>query len=233
MRVLVKLWRNRWIIRAIFPSLIFNFKKLPFRQAWRIPILLYKPRILKCDGEFIINGTIKFGLIKLGVNSVSIYPNSGISLENRGKIIFNGSAYIGNASYISVGKSGILQLGNGVTATTSLKLVCYDSVNIYENVLLGWNCMICDTDFHKLKFVNSGGEAKGHGEIIIGHDTWIANGCKLYKNTIIPSKCVVGADTILHSPVECEQYSLITTDTNIIIRATGLYLDRKDDKIDY
>lgn len=233
MGMLGKLWKKRWILRALFPSIVFNLRKLPFRQACRLPILLYKPRILKCDGEFVINGPVKFGLVRLGVNSVSIFPNSGITLENRGKIVFNGSVEIGNASAISVGKSGVLRFGDGVSVTTSLKLACYDSVDIQDNVLIGWNCLICDTDFHKLKYVDAERVTKGYGKIIVGHDTWIANGCKLYKNTIIPPKCVVGADTILHSSVECEPCSLITSNAEVVIRKTGLYLDREDNKIDY
>lgn len=161
MSVFGKLWKKRWVVRTLIPSLIFNLRHLPFRQACKLPILLYKAKLGYCGGNFIFNCPVKFGLVKLGCNVASIYPNSGISLENSGKIIFNGKLTIGNASAISVGRAGILEFGNNVAATSSLKLVCYNSINLYDNVLVGWDCMMTDTDFHKLTFVNGGGVPKG------------------------------------------------------------------------
>ena len=116
---------------------------------------------------------------------MSIYPNNGILIDNRGTVIFNGKLTIGNASAISIGKEGTVEFGNNVVVTTCLKLVCYNNIQIQDDVLVGWNCMITDTDFHKLKYT-AGGYSKGYGKITIGNDTWIANGCKIYKNSDIP-----------------------------------------------
>ena len=100
---------------------------------------------------------MRFGLVKIKEkNCVSIYPDSGISIENRGTIIFNGRLTIGNASAISVGREGTLEFGNSVTVTMCLKLVCYHCVSIQDNVLIGWNCMITDTDFHTRKYIDGG-----------------------------------------------------------------------------
>lgn len=226
------LWKNMWILRSIIPSIFFNFRHLPFKQARFLPILLYKPHIGDCSGGFIFNCPVRFGLVQLGKNCVSIYPNSGISIENRGTIIFNGKLTIGNASAISVGHNGVLEFGNKVSMTTCLKLVCYHYVQIQDNVLIGWNCMITDTDFHKLKYTN-GGYSKGYGKIVIGNDTWIANGCKLYKNTNIPPYCVVGSDTIIRQSIKCNPYSLIITESKPSIHIEGIYRDKKDDIINY
>ncbi len=227
-----KLWRHRWILRAIVPSIIFNFRHLPFKQARFLPILLYKPRLGECSGNFVFKCPVRFGLVKLGKNCVSIYPDSGISIENRGTIIFNGRLTIGNASAISVGREGTLEFGNSVTVTTCLKLVCYHCVSIQDNVLIGWNCMITDTDFHKLKYID-GGYSKGYGNIIIQNDTWIANGCKLYKNTNIPSYCVISSDTIIRGSIDCSPYSLIVTESTATVRKEGVFRDKNDDMINY
>lgn len=152
-----KIWKLRWIFRYFLHSVVFNFRHLPFSQACKLPILLYKPRILNCTGKFVFRCPVRFGLVKLGANNVSIFPNSGITMENRGTVIFNGRLSVGNASAISVGETGTLEFGDNVGATTSLKLACFDSVHIQNGVLIGWDCMITDTDFHKLKYVNSGG----------------------------------------------------------------------------
>ncbi len=60
---------------------LFNFRHLPFKQARFLPILLYKPRLgTECSGNFVaFKCPVRFGLVKLGKNCVSIYPDSGIS----------------------------------------------------------------------------------------------------------------------------------------------------------
>lgn len=67
----------------------------------------------------------------------------------------------------------------------------------------------------------------------MGHDVWIANGCKIYKNVSVPHTCVVGADTILHKPIQCAPYSLITNKIETSVKTIGAYLDRNDDKPNY
>ena len=68
----------------------FNFHYLPYRQAVKLPIILYKPKLKKCKGKVQIDAPIKSGMICLGVPIVSIYPNAGISWEHRGTIRFQG-----------------------------------------------------------------------------------------------------------------------------------------------
>lgn len=231
MDIINRIWKRRWLLRAFFPSLLFNFKHLPLYQACHLPILLYKADIRNNSGKFIITGPVRFGMIRLGVKAVSLFPNNGIMIENRGTIIFSGKTNIGNNSAISLGNAGILKFGDHFIATTGLKLACYHSISFDRNVLIGWNVQIVDTDFHALRNVNSGG--KGYGAIKIGHDVWIANGCKIYKNVSIPDSCVVGADTILHNAVACPPYCLIINKIETSIKAIGAFHDRNDDKIEY
>ncbi len=233
MHMLKQLYRNRWLFRALIPSIIFNFRNLPFSKAYKIPILLYKAKIMNTSGSIIINAPIKFGMIRFGENKVSLFPNNGIIFENRGEIVFNGKTFVGNNSAISLGKSGKLEFGNNFNATTGLKIACYNSIIFEDNVLIGWNTQIVDTDFHALKNIENTNKTKGYGKVHIGHDVWIANGCRIYKNVVIPPLCVVGADTILHSSINCLPYSLITNEISIKIQTNGFYHDNFDDKINY
>lgn len=220
-------------ILSIIRSAWLNFKYLPFQQAYKLPILIYKGSI-RNKGKIILKGDIKHGMIRLGVNTVSIFPNNGIIFENRGTVIFHGSAYIGNNSGISVSNTGVLEIGQQFSASTGLKIACYDHISIDGRVLIGWNVFILDTNFHALtNNLTSEVNRKGHAPIKIGHDVWIANGCKLYKGVSIPPLCVVGGDTILHKPIDCPAYSLITNKKETRIKTTGLYRNIDDDKLDY
>ena len=51
---------------------------------------------------------MKPNMIQLGKMMVSIYPNNGITIENKGLVEFYGRCSIGNNSFISVNKNGRL-----------------------------------------------------------------------------------------------------------------------------
>lgn len=234
MSLIKKIWTFRWIFRAFIPSLIFNFRHLPFSQARKLPILLYKADDLGGGGSYSIEGPVRFGMIVLGRRIVDLYPNSGITLSNKGKIIFRGKVQIGNDAALSVGPSGSLCFGDDIIGSASLKIACYDSVSVGDRVRIGWNTQIIDTDFHLLKA--AGGrkcDGPGYASVKIGEGVWIANSCKIYKGTVIPHSCVVASDTVLHSSLKCEPCSVISNDKKMIIRAVGYYRDLSDDSISY
>ena len=39
----------------LIPTIYFNFKMLPFRQARKLPVLLVKPKFIKLKGKLIID----------------------------------------------------------------------------------------------------------------------------------------------------------------------------------
>lgn len=156
-RIKRKIKRDKWLIRAFFPSLIFNLRHLPFSQARHLPILVYKGKFMNNTGKYVIEGDVHFGMIELGRHRVSLYPSNGIVLENRGVIVFHGSAIIGSDSAITLGETGRLEFGKNFSSSAGLKIACYDSITFGENISVGWQTMIVDTDFHSLKKVNGGG----------------------------------------------------------------------------
>ena len=220
------------ILRFIHYSLFFNFKFLPFKQAIKLPILLYKPKLSNNKGKYTIESPVSFGMIRLGFPTVSIYPNSGIILENKGNMIFQGKCRIGNNSAISIGERGWINIGNNFVANTTLKIVCYHKINISNDVLVGWDVLIMDTDFHSMKTITSNNRSKGYGPIIIGNNIWIASYCNIYKNTEIPGWCTVSSNTIINKKVNAQPYSVIYNPISVETKYVARYRDN-DDKMWY
>lgn len=129
----------------------FNFRYLPLRQAVRLPILLRKPRLLRCGGRIRIEGPVHTGMVRLGVFGVSVYPDRGIAWECDGTVTFAGRCSIGNDSYVAVGRGGCLRFGRNFRATAALRAVCYHELTFGDDVLVGWDNTFCDTDFHRVK----------------------------------------------------------------------------------
>lgn len=224
-----KTWKNKWIIRAIFQSIYFNFHYLPFKQAIRLPILLYKPNLLELKGEIIIDcPQIKFGMITFGRYLVPLYPNSGITFQNKGgKIIFKGSCTIGNASTISVLQNAELELGDGFFSSTSIKLVASKSIKMDKNVRFGWNCTVCDTDFHNLTILKTGQKLPADAPIIIHQNCWFAQNCIILKGTEIPAFCIAATNSLLNKKYEIPEYSLIAGQP-AILKKTGVFRNLED-----
>lgn len=194
--VIKKLGDKLWILRALIPSIYFNFHFLPFKQAIRLPILVYKPKFQKLSGTITINAPIKFGMIRLGCNMVGIYPNSGIQLQIEGKLIFNGKCRIGNNCAIALSSTGTLTIGNNSSATADVKIICYDSVSLGENTLIGWSSIISDSDFHEME--SPGGTTTITAPIEIGNNNWFAMQCLVLKGAKTVNDSVFAARALVN-----------------------------------
>ena len=211
-----------------------SFYYLPFKQAIYLPILLYKPHFIDLKGTIIINTSkIHFGMIILGKYNVPLYPNSGITFQNcGGKIVFKGKCSIGNNSTIAIGEKGILEIDNNFTATTSLKLVAFHKVTIEEEVLIGWNCTICDTDFHQLTMIDSNRSLLAYAPIRLGSNCWLAQNCIVQKGTILPSYCIAATNSLLNKKYNIPSYSLIAGQP-ATLKKCNIYRDPKNDNVIY
>lgn len=232
MKKIWKIWKNRIYFRYIFSTIYFNFKYLPPNQALKLPIILYKPHFITLKGKFlIVSENIKFGMIKLGFPEVSIYPNTGIVIENHGgECTFNGACQIGNASAISIGKAGQLNIGSNFKATANLKLICYHYIEFKDRVAISWETIIIDTDLHNMVKLD-GTQTKGYGCIFIGSDNWIGFRCTILKNAKTPNYCTVGANTVLNKAF-LDEYTVIAGNP-VIIKTSGLYHNIYNNTINY
>lgn len=220
-------------IPYIFHIIYFNFNYLPLKQAIKLPIFLYKPKLLKLKGEVIIKSLpIKTAMIRLGQCGVSLYPNTGVVWENHGgKVIFKNKCNIGNASAISIGESGLIVFGDYFQSTAGLKITSYHKIEFGQNVLIGWDNIFMDTDFHQIKSLN-GELIKSFGEIIIGDNNWFGVGSIIQKNTKTPNHTIVSAKSLLNKNYQVPEFSIIGGIPAKLLK-TGYYRDLKDDQIIY
>jgi acetyltransferase-like isoleucine patch superfamily enzyme len=232
MRNYIKIAR---ILRSIPYSIYFNFHYLPFAQACKLPILLYKPKLLKMDGEVKIETEkVHFGMIQLGNLYVPLFPYIGIVWENHGgKVIFKGKCRVGNASAISIGKTGNIIFGNNFIASSGLKLVSYHHIEFAENVRLAWECIVMDTSLHKLKDLDGNQLGKGYGSILIGKNNWIPTRCIVLNGTRTPDYCIFGAGSILKKDYSRNPTHILMAGNPLTVKRTGVWRDADDDSIEY
>lgn len=211
MRLLKKLWRNRNILRSLPQSIYFNFHYLPFRQAIKLPILLYKPDLLRMKGQVCIkSGNIYMGMIRLGFRTCSIYPNNGIVWENLGgNVIFGGKCLIGNDSALTFGEKTIVTIGDDFRNTASLKLVSYRGVSMGDHTRMGWGVLIMDTNFHPLFDLRKQVFKRASGPIVIGNYNWFGTQCKIMHSVKTPERCIFGMNTVVTRNCEMKSYCVM------------------------
>ena len=231
MNIFKKIFQINWPC-----TVYFNFHYLPLKQAVKLPIFLYKPKLLICKGEIIIESDkIKRGMIRFGEYIVSLYPNSGIVWENHGgKMVFKGSCIIGNSSAISIGERGICTIGNNFRANANLKLTSHYNITFGENALIAWDLIVMDTSFHRLKDMNGNFKNKGFAPVIIGKNNWITTRCMILSGTQTPDYCSIGAGSILNKDYSTFPPHILLAGNPIEIKATGVWIDLTDhDIVDY
>lgn len=205
------------IIRYIIPTIWFNCKYLPLKQAIKLPIILYKPHLLRCQGNIIIEGDVKFAMIRLGFLNGLIYPNNGFSYENNGgTIIFRGKCRIGNDSYLSVGHDATVVFGDDFINNAGAKICSVYGIQFGKCTSLGWNVLILDTNFHPIMDIVTNKTKKMGGEIIIGDYNWFGAYCKVLHSVKTPERCIFALGSIVTRATPVKSYCVSNSDKIII-----------------
>ncbi len=234
MNLLAKIWKNRRDVYYITSSIYFNFKFLPLKQAVKLPILLYKPELLKSKGQIKLDAPkIYYGMIRLGFRRASIYPNTGITWENNGgTVVFKGKCNIGANSFISIANTGSIIFGNDFKTTASLKLVSYVGISFGTGTRIGWDCIFMDSNFHPLKKLETGEKKKASGAISIGNYNWFGNRCTIMHSVNTPERCIFGLTSIITRGTKYESYC-VHGGNPVKVLTRGVYRDLDDDVEEY
>lgn len=185
--------------RINLKTIYFNFKYFPFGIAIRLPVLISNNVFLyKVKGQVIINGPIKTGLIQIGYGKVGIadFKRSRAIWEVEGDVIFNGRSYIMHGCKIHVMKNAQLIIGDGFNMSVECVIIAQKRIRIGKNSGISWESLVMDTDFHHI-YDENGIEFNHPKEIIIGDNVWVACKCTILKGAVIPSGCIIAANSMI------------------------------------
>ena len=191
---------NIWFeyICGLPKTVYFNFKCLPFLQAIKLPIFISHRVILaSLKGKFVFDcGNVKTGMVKIGFGYVGIFDRyrSRSIIENGGTLVFRGgNINIGHGSKISVLPGGCLSLGRNFSITAESQICAKKLINIGENVLMSWQCLVMDTDWHSIYF--DGTKVNEDMAIDIEDNVWVGCRSTILKGAVIHKGCVIGANS--------------------------------------
>ena len=151
-------------------------------------------KIQKLGGKVVIYNN-KVGAVQIGFGYVGIVDKKYCrSLwENTGVIEFKGSARLGIGTKIVC--KGHLIIGDNFVINAKSSVVCMNKITIADGCLISWDCLLMDSDFHKIynKDDSLRTSLNQDAEINIGSNVWIGCRTTVLKGTTIPNNAVIGA----------------------------------------
>ena len=135
-----------------------------------------------------------------------------IQFKGMGKIILSGTAKFGFSSspdfysgysYIEVrNKNSIIKIGNNFWANNNLSIISEaEGVEIGDNVLIGSNVEILDSDFHPLDPNSRIGGSPKTGKVIIGNNVFIGNNAVILRGVRIGDNSVIANNSLVSSKI--------------------------------
>ncbi|WP_264551759.1 acyltransferase [Flavobacterium sp. N2038] len=177
-------------------TLYFNFKKLPFETAKKLPVFFYnKVKFTSIQGEIKVEGKITRGMIGFGQPYEINTRHKGIAEINiMGKMVFKGHAQFGKDYFVFIGENGYCEFGNMSSMGSNAKLICIEKVVLGNYVRLGAETQIIDTNFHDMIDTNTGEKQKKTGPVFIGNFNYSGSRISIMKNTVTPDYCTIATN---------------------------------------
>lgn len=179
-------------------TLYFNFKKLPFPIAQKLPIYFYGSVKLKnISGRVSINAPIKSGMIGFGQSYEIITRSKGTAeLSLEGEIILNGHVQFGKDYLIHVAQNAILEIGNMSSLGHSGKIICFDKIILGNFARIGYESQLCDTTAHQMIDTVTCIKYPLTAPIKLGSYNYISNRVTILSKTITPNFCTVASNSL-------------------------------------
>ncbi|RLJ67126.1 maltose O-acetyltransferase [Lacinutrix venerupis] len=133
----------------------------------------YQPVVIRGKGH------VKFGnKVNIGVINSPLFYNTYAYIEARSN-------------------DAVISFGNNININNSFSVVSEKSITIEDNVLIGYNCSIIDSDFHDLEPSNRNNNTQKKESVLISKNVFIGNNVSIFKGVTIGENSVVAASSVV------------------------------------
>lgn len=179
--------------KGVTPTIRFLYRFYPYTTSNIFNRGLFFIKGVKCGKNLKTRGTIKIVKTRGYSTDISIGNNAAIFSSLLANPVSNA-----NKTVLYAFKNGQIRIGNNVGISNS-NIVSFESVTIEDDVLIGANTCIWDTDFHSIYLDkrldnNSGIVSK---PVIIKRGAFIGAGVYVMKGVTIGEEAVIGAGSVV------------------------------------
>jgi len=181
-------------------TLWINLRAFKLKDALRLPIVVYRGfSISEFKGTIQVNVPLKFGLIGFG-QPYEVFKKgtgAGEAIIN-GKMIVNGKTQFGLDSKVYIKSKAVLILGHINSFASRTELICFQKITIGNWVQFGNDCLITDTNFHRLLDIVEKKVLNMNADIIIGDYNFIGARSTIKGKTVTPKHCIAATNSLLN-----------------------------------
>lgn len=164
------------------------------KRLYRIPFLRNKVPIGK--------DTRIYGWVHLSMeNGSELQCGSNLTIRSSWKSNPAGGAR--TCTQIRLEPGSKLIIGNNV-GISNASIFCSTSITIEDNVLIGVNCSITDSDHHSVMYedrIINGNKNIRSAPVVIKEGAWIGGHCIILKGVTIGCRSVIGAGSVVTKSV--------------------------------
>lgn len=177
---------------SLFKSIFINLLIFDFKTAIKLPLLIqYNSKVFGLSrGCIQLSGNIKRGMISIGMTRGTLFGEaaSPCVLKFGKNGVWKVCNYAWLSGYCVINVDGKLET-NGFSANSGFKISCADHIYIGNDVLIGWDVLIIDSDGHNILY---GGVVSNQNKpVIIDDHVWlcakstIMKGAKITKGSVV------------------------------------------------
>lgn len=186
---------------SIINTIRFNLRYFG-KNGLRFPVIIAKNIILKNMRGRVQLESYKTGNVQIGFDGTGICDvrkQRGIWYV-AGNIFLGENIKIAAGVKISIGESATLKIKRESSININSQIICMDEINIGEKVIVSWDDLIMDSDFHAIKEHSILNDLSK--KIYIDNEVWI--GCRtiILKGVHVPEGSVVAAGSIVTGKYE-------------------------------
>ncbi len=114
---------------------------------------------------------INNGYFAMGVRRDGFFPSDKrcmLTIQDKGKLVLNGSTITGPGVTIIVGPNASLELGNNVCINSNATIIANQKIKIGDGSGIGWDSEIIDTDFHPI--IREGATVSASSRLQLAHN---------------------------------------------------------------
>ena len=144
-------------------------------------------------------------MIRLGLNEGSLgiqtYSKSFLIIPQESIVIFNGRAVLSRGFTLRISKNSIVTIGDRFFANQNFQLFASTHMIIGDDVLIGWDVQLRDSDGHKIFNVGEKHELNACAPVLIGNHVWIGSYVRVLKGVNIPNDTIVAMGSMVTSSI--------------------------------
>ena len=182
-------------------TLYFNFKKLPFNIAAKLPVYFYgSVKFTSLKGKITIDAPIKRAMVGFGQAYEMKKKSKGISeFYLDGDLVFKGYCQFGKDYFIYIYKNAYSEFGNMSSLGANGKLICVNKVVLKDFARIGGESQLIDTTFHQMINTENGQKHPMSAPICIGSFNYIGNRVSIMAKTKTPNFCTIASNSLCNN----------------------------------